>query len=473
MIYIKNLSKKLFKISSVLPTSAQHKILFCSTMSPFLKLNSPSMTNLRTRDIIALGFMTFALFIGAGNIIFPPIVAQQAGEHVWLAAIGFLITAVGLPVITIMALSRVEGSIQLLSSPLGKIASLILTVVCYLAVGPLFATPRTATVSYEIGFSSYFGTSASSLLIYSIIYFAVVTAVSLYPNKLLDTIGHVLAPLKIISLAILGIAAFLIPTGIIHAPVGNYIDSPVSEGFVNGYLTMDTLGALVFGIVIIHAIRSRGVTDKKLITKYAIIASLMSGVGLTLVYLSLFKLGLGSHEVAPNAVNGAIILHAYVQHAFGDFGALFLTAMIFIACIVTAIGLTCACAEYFSELTKIPYKTLVFILVGFSLLISNLGLTKLIAVSVPVLSAIYPPAIVVIMLSFFWKFWKNPALVVAPVTAVAFLFGVIEGIKVAGFGDILPTFIQHLPLNEQNLAWLLPSLAIFIICIVIDKMKRA
>ena len=251
MIYIKNLSKKLFKISSVLPTSAQHKILFCSTMSPFLKLNSPSMTNLRTRDIIALGFMTFALFIGAGNIIFPPIVAQQAGEHVWLAAIGFLITAVGLPVITIMALSRVEGSIQLLSSPLGKIASLILTVVCYLAVGPLFATPRTATVSYEIGFSSYFGTSASSLLIYSIIYFAVVTAVSLYPNKLLDTIGHVLAPLKIISLAILGIAAFLIPTGIIHAPVGNYIDSPVSEGFVNGYLTMDTLGALVLGIVIL------------------------------------------------------------------------------------------------------------------------------------------------------------------------------------------------------------------------------
>ena len=112
------------------------------------------MTNLRTKDIIALGFMTFALFIGAGNIIFPPIVAQQAGEHVWLAALGFLVTAVGLPVITIMALSKTEGSIALLSSPLGKVASLILTVVCYLSVGPLFATPRTATVSYEIGFSS-------------------------------------------------------------------------------------------------------------------------------------------------------------------------------------------------------------------------------------------------------------------------------------------------------------------------------
>lgn len=430
------------------------------------------MTNLRTKDIIALGFMTFALFIGAGNIIFPPIVAQQAGENVWFAAFGFLITAVGLPVITIMALSKTEGSIAILSSPLGKVASLALTVVCYLSVGPLFATPRTATVSYEIGFSSYFGTNPSSLFIYSVIYFAIVALISLYPNKLLDTVGHILAPLKIISLAILGIAAIIIPTGKITPAIHNYVSSPVSEGFVNGYLTMDTLGALVFGIVIIHAIHSRGVTDKKLVTKYAIIASLISGVGLTLVYLSLFKLGLGSHEVAPNATNGAVILHAYVQHAFGDFGSLFLSALIFIACMVTAIGLTCACAEYFSELTKIPYKILVFILVIFSLLISNLGLTKLIAISVPVLSAIYPPAIVVILLSFSWKFWKNPSHVIAPVTAIAFLFGIIEAIKITSFKDILPSFLENLPLNEQNLAWFLPSLILLILCIIFDKVKN-
>ncbi len=112
----------------------------------------------------------------------------------------------------------------------------------------------------------------------------------------------------------------MIPAGYVPAPINHYVNSPVSEGFVNGYLTMDTLGALVFGIVIIQAIYSRGVTDKKLVTKYAIIASLISGVGLTLVYLSLFKLGLGSHEVAPNAANGAVILHAYVQHAFWKYG---------------------------------------------------------------------------------------------------------------------------------------------------------
>ena len=428
------------------------------------------MTSLRTRDIVALGFMTFALFIGAGNIIFPPIVAQQAGEHVWLAAFGFLITAVGLPVITIIALSRVEGSIQILSSPLGKIASLILTITCYLTVGPLFATPRTATVSYEIGFSSYLGTSSSSLLIYSAIYFSVVTLISLYPNKILDTVGYVLSPLKILSLTILGIAAMMIPTGFVPPAINNYIDSPVSEGFVNGYLTMDTLGALVFGIVIIQAIRSRGVSNPKLITRYAVIASIISGIGLTVVYLSLFKLGLGSHEVAANASNGAVILHAYVQHAFGDLGSIFLSAMIFIACMVTAIGLTCACAEYFSSITKIGYKVWVFILIGFSFIISNLGLTKLIAFSVPVLSAIYPPASVVIMLSFGWKFFNHPRRVIAPVTAVSLVFGIVDGLKVANFE--LPYALTHLPLAEQNLAWLIPSLVVFVIAFVIDKVKK-
>ncbi|SUG39408.1 branched-chain amino acid ABC transporter [Salmonella enterica subsp. arizonae] len=75
---------------------------------------------LKSRDIIALGFMTFALFVGAGNIIFPPMVGLQAGEHVWTAAIGFLITAVGLPVLTVVALAKVGGGVDSLSTPIGK-----------------------------------------------------------------------------------------------------------------------------------------------------------------------------------------------------------------------------------------------------------------------------------------------------------------------------------------------------------------
>lgn len=76
--------------------------------------------HLKSRDIIALGFMTFALFVGAGNIIFPPMVGLQAGEHVWTAAFGFLITAVGLPVLTVVALAKVGGGVDSLSTPIGK-----------------------------------------------------------------------------------------------------------------------------------------------------------------------------------------------------------------------------------------------------------------------------------------------------------------------------------------------------------------
>ncbi len=145
---------------------------------------------LKSRDIMALGFMTFALFVGAGNIIFPPMVGLQAGEHVWTAAIGFLITAVGLPVLTVVALAKVGGGVESLSTPIGKVAGILLAVVCYLAVGPLFATPRTATVSFEVGIAPLTGDGPLPLLIYSVIYFALVILVSLYPGKLLDTVGN-------------------------------------------------------------------------------------------------------------------------------------------------------------------------------------------------------------------------------------------------------------------------------------------
>ena len=218
---------------------------------------------LKSRDIIALGFMTFALFVGAGNIIFPPMVGLQAGEHVWTAAIGFLITAVGLPVLTVVALAKVGGGVESLSTPIGKVAGILLAVVCYLAVGPLFATPRTATVSFEVGIAPLTGDGPLPLLIYSVIYFALVILVSLYPGKLLDTVGNFLAPLKIIALIVLAVAAIIWPAGPISDALEAYRTAPFSNGFVNGYLTMDTLGAMVFGIVIVNAARSRGVMATK------------------------------------------------------------------------------------------------------------------------------------------------------------------------------------------------------------------
>ncbi|MDY1045218.1 branched-chain amino acid transport system II carrier protein [Pseudomonas coleopterorum] len=431
------------------------------------------MKVLKGQDILALGFMTFALFVGAGNIIFPPFVGLQAGPNVWMAALGFLVTAVGLPVITVVALARVGGSMDALSSPIGKLAGGLLAAVCYLAVGPLFATPRTATVSFAVGLAPLTGETPLALFLYSAVYFLLVYIVSLYPGRLLDTVGRFLAPLKIIALAVLGIAAFALPVGPSGDAVPEYVAAPFSLGFINGYLTMDTLGALVFGIVIVNAIRSRGVESPKLITRYAIIAGLIAGVGLALVYISLFRLGSGSHAVAAGATNGAAVLHAYVQHTFGGLGSGFLAVLISLACLVTAVGLTCACAEYFSRVLPLSYKTLVLLLALFSLLVSNLGLTKLIAISIPVLTAIYPPCIVLVALSFCAGLWYSQSRILGPVMLVSLLFGLIDAIKGAGLSQWLPASLLDLPLSEQGLAWLVPSVAVLLVAVVVDRVLGA
>ncbi|WP_019411786.1 branched-chain amino acid transport system II carrier protein [Pseudomonas psychrophila] len=428
------------------------------------------MKVLKGQDILALGFMTFALFVGAGNIIFPPIVGLQSGPNVWIAALGFLITAVGLPVVTVIALAKVGGGMDALSSPIGKVAGGLLAAVAYLAVGPLFATPRTATVSFEVGLAPLTGESPLALFLYSSVYFLVVFFVSLYPGRLLDTVGRFLAPLKIIALAILGIAAFALPAGDIGVATPEYVASPFSHGFINGYLTMDTLGALVFGIVIVNAIRSRGVESPKLITRYAIIAGLIAGVGLALVYVSLFRLGSGSHEVAAGATNGAAVLHAYVQHTFGALGSGFLAVLIALACLVTAVGLTCACAEYFSKVLPLSYKTLVIILAVFSLVVSNLGLTKLIAFSIPLLTAIYPPCIVLVALSFCKGWWNEQSRIVGPVMLVSLVFGTVDALKGAGFADSLPSWLINMPFSEQGLAWLVPSVVVLVAAFICDLM---
>jgi LIVCS family branched-chain amino acid:cation transporter len=427
------------------------------------------MKVLKGQDVLALGFMTFALFVGAGNIIFPPIVGLNAGPHVWMAALGFLITAVGLPVVTVVALAKVGGAMDALSSPVGKVAGTVLAAVCYLSVGPLFATPRTATVSFEVGLAPLTGESPLALFLYSLVYFLLVFWVSLYPGRLLDTVGRFLAPLKIIALAVLGIAAFVLPAGDVGTALPAYEAAPFSQGFINGYLTMDTLGALVFGIVIVNAIRSRGVESPQLITRYAIIAGLIAGVGLALVYISLFRLGASSHAVASGATNGAAVLHAYVQHTFGSLGSGFLAVLISLACLVTAVGLTCACAEYFSSLLPLSYKTLVVLLAAFSLLVSNLGLTNLIQFSIPVLTAIYPPCIALVALSFCSGFWHQQGRIVAPVMLVAFVFGAVDAIKGSPLGAYLPEALAHLPLSEQGLAWLVPSLITLFAAFVLDR----
>ena len=430
------------------------------------------MTTFRIRDIFILGFMNLALFVGAGNIIFPPFIGLQAGTAVWPAAAGFLLTGVGLPVVTAIAMARAGGSMASLTRPVGRLCGILLTVICYLCVGPLFATPRTATVSYELALQPFTG-SERWLPLWSAVYFGVVVLVSLYPGRLLDTVGKVLSPIKIVALIILAVTALFLPAGSPQEPAGVYATAAFSQGLTNGYLTMDTLAALVFGLVIVGAIRSRGVTSVRLVTRYAVLSGLIAGAGLALVYLSLFRLGTGSTGLTENATNGAQVLGAYVRFSYGAGGGIFLGVLITLACLVTAIGLTCACAGYFSSITRISYQVYAWLFAGFSMLVSNLGLTQLISISVPVLTAIYPVFIVLIVTFFFRSRLRSSARVVVPTTLVAFLFGAADALEAAGICMRPFTLTRELPLHNEGLAWLLPALAVMVVAVLADRVIGA
>ena len=428
------------------------------------------MTRLQGSDLLALGFMTFALFLGAGNIIFPPSAGMAAGENIGPAALGFLLTGVGLPLLTIVALARVGGGMPLLTAPLGKRAGVLFAVAVYLAIGPLFATPRTAVVSFEMGVAPFTGNSERALLIYTLAYFAAVLFLSLNPGQLVDRIGKFITPVLLAALLVLAGAALLAPAGEIGQVASDYRAAPFVQGFLQGYLTMDTLGALVFGIVIATAIRDRGVSDAALVTRYSVIAGLIAAVGLSLVYLALFYLGATSQGIAGEAQNGVQILSAYVQHRFGTAGSLLLALVITLACLTTAVGLLTACGEFFSNLLPLSYQVVVLVFGGFSLLVANQGLTQLISVSVPVLVGLYPLAIVLVALNLLNNLWLSPRRVFVPVMAVTLVFGLVDGIAAAGFGQRVPALFGELPLAGQSLGWLAPVLATLLLCAVLDRL---
>jgi len=427
------------------------------------------MNHLKTVDVLALGFMTFALFLGAGNIIFPPSAGMAAGEAMWSAALGFLITGVGLPLLTVVALARVGGGMAQLTAPLGRRAGLLFAVAVYLAIGPLFATPRTAVVSFEMGVAPFTGNQPLPLALYTVVYFAAALFLALNPGRLLERLGKLITPVLIVGLLVLGGAAIFAPAGEVGAAAPDYQAAPLLQGFLQGYLTMDTLGALVFGIVIATAIRDHGVDMAHRVTRYSIMAALIAAIGLALVYLALFRLGATSQGIAGEAQNGVQILTAYVQYTFGTPGSLLLALVITLACLTTAVGLIAACGEFFSSQFALSYRTVVVVVSLFSLLVANLGLTQLISISVPVLVGLYPLAIVLVLLSLGDGLWRHAPRVFVPVMAMTLIFGVTDGLAAAGFDVVVPGFLARLPLAEHSLGWLLPVGLTLLLAVAYDR----
>lgn len=423
--------------------------------------------------------MLFALFLGAGNIIFPPALGQGAGENLLISIIGFLITAVGLPLLAVLAIANSntgkEGGLQTIASRVHPLFGVLFTITIYMAIGPFFGIPRTATVSYEIGIVPFLSDAAIEtrwpLALFTFIFFSITVALALNPAKLVDRIGKLLTPILFIVITALITKSIFTPMGSIKEPQGEFITHPFFHSFVEGYLTMDVIAALVFGIIIINALKAEGITEKKPVMKAMVIAGGIAAIGLTFVYLSLSYIGATSVDAIGIQANGGAILALTSTVLYGDAGTIILATTIIFACLTTSIGLVSACAQYFVVIyPKLSYKAYVFLFAGFSAIIGNFGLTQLIAISLPVLMMIYPLAIVLMLLSFIDKSFGRQPIVYIMALSFTTIVSVFDGLKVANI-TIKPitSILKHLPLYEEKIGWLVPAIVGTLIGLALSK----
>jgi LIVCS family branched-chain amino acid:cation transporter len=414
--------------------------------------------------ILAVGFMLFALFFGAGNLIFPAMLGQSAGTNFLTANAGFIVTGVGLPLLGVLALGYSgKSDLQSLASRIHPVFGVVFTVVLYLSIGPLFAIPRTGTASFEIGIRPFLSEESSNigLLIFSIIFFGVTVFFSMKSSNIVDIVGKILTPLLLIFIGILIVTAFVNPVGSVNSPTDKYVNDSFFTGFQEGYLTMDALAAFVFGIIVINAVKEKGATTKKemmiAVTKAGGIAAGL----LAIIYTSLSYIGASSVEEFGLLENGGVVLSSASNHYFGAYGGILLSLIVLGACLTTSIGLITSCSSYFNKLIpSISYKTFVIILSTVSAIFANVGLTQLIAVSVPVLVAIYPFVVCLMALTFLHPLFKGMQEVYQGSMIFTSIIAVFDALNAAGisFAPINDLFATILPLYGVGLGWILPAI---------------
>ena len=435
--------------------------------------------------------MLFGMFFGAGNLIFPVEVGQQAGSHVWLAAAGLLITGVGLPLFGVAALgiSRSSGLYEL-SSRAGKPYGMFFTCLLYLTIGPFFAIPRCATTSFTVGLEQILPESELSwlwLLLFSAAFFAVVLFFSLRPGKILTWIGKILNPVFLAFLAVLVVVALLHPGAAVSEvePLGDYAGKPFFTGFLAGYNTMDALASLAFGIVVVQVIRGLGVEEPGAVAGSTVRAGVFSCLFMGLIYVAVTVVGVQSRGLFAPAENGGVALAQIARHYLGSAGALVLAATVTLACLKTAVGLVTSCAETFVGMfprgPKYAVWAVVFSVVSF--LFANLGLSAIIGWSIPVLMFLYPLAIALIALALFGKLFRHDRAVYGwtiGFTLVAALYDLLRTLPAAvraalHLDGVLEAVGSVLPFAELGLGWLVPTLlgAAIGLCVHFAKRKKA
>lgn len=409
------------------------------------------MNNLKGKDIMAVGLTMFAIFFGAGNLIFPPYLGRMTGAEWFLGFFFFFIVDIGVSMIAIFATIRSNDlSMTGIPSRLGKKMATVVAIIIATCLAPCLCVPRTAATTFEMGWSQMF--PGLSIWVFSFIFFAIVCFLTIRPSKVVDIVGNYLTPILVICILVLIVLGIVDPIGPI-AEESTVVT--IKEGIINGYQTMDPLGVGLIIVAIMGAVTEKGYSTKEVQGRLLARAALLAGILLFIIYGGLTYLGSTVSSGGYEDYNQAALLVAITEELLGTWGVIMMAVIVLFACLTTAIGLTSGFAGTLEKLTngKCKYKTVVIVMSVFSFVVSNAGIDKIISVAAPILSVIFPCFITMSVLMFFGKYIKNDN-VIRVATLFAFVISLSE--VLAGFGLPL-TYTQFLPLHEYSLGWILPA----------------
>ena len=418
----------------------------------------------KTKNLLVTSFALFSLFFGAGNLLLPPLLGYNAGENWLWVILGFIITAVVIPIIGIYAHAKLQGTLYDFGKKVSPIFSFIYCVLIYI-ISVAIPSPRTAAATHEIAIHPNFGTSP---LLTSSIYFVLVLLFTLNRSKILNVIGKYLTPFIVIMLLlVIGIGLF--SAQMVTNP--SQFKAPVVNGIIEGYQTFDAIGAAVVGAVIIISINLK--TNASFEAKKSLIkkSGLIAGLGLFIIYAGLISVGafygseININSALSSDMQRANLLSGISTKALGAFGNTVLSILIALACFTTAVGIVTGTADYFKGLinnSQTVYIITAIVACVFGVVVGQLDFHSIIVIALPVLLFIYPITIVLILLNAVPNKFASKT-IFRVVVLLTFIFSIPDVLNFITPSKALTNVINGIPLAKHSLGWVLPALISFLV----------
>lgn len=366
---------------------------------------------------LSTGFAMFAMFFGAGNIIFPLVVGQYAGSHNLLAIFGLIITAVVMPFAGVFAMILYDGDYQKFFGRLGRIPGFLFALALLTLLGPLGSVPRCIALSYSTlktsfpGLSSVYFSAAACVLIFFL---------TVKKNRLIDLLGKFLTPALLVTLFIIIIKGLLTPVDTIATPQPS--ENLFWYGLKEGYNMMDLMAAFFFSSAIITLLKTgqgENNQDSNDYLKLTIKASFVGAILLALVYIGFSYIA--SYHGQSLAITGKDeLLSALTIKIAGSSAGLLACTTIALACLTTAIALSSVFSDFIQKevlQNRVGYEWVLAGSLVVTFFVSTFEFNGIAAFLGPILEVCYPCLIVLTIANI--AFCKlNPKWVVLPTFAV-------------------------------------------------------